>query len=324
MTSFVVVGDGEPAQAVLEALSGKATAIIVALFTSSARSSPLVNFAQKQNIPVRSPGLLADPEAALAPTREGVDWLLSANNTAILPGRLLALCRCGALNLHPGLLPEYAGLHTHQWAIRNAEKEFGATIHFMEPTVDAGAIVRQRRFPLLSSDTGITVFRRCLRAGVQIFAEVISDILSERSLVSVPQDLTKRLLYRHRDNLDGRIEWNWSAPAIEAFVRAGNYEPFRSPSYVACLDPTMDFTIEVLRVEIDGPGGKIPGSILEVTEKGLTVASGRGGSIRITRARGKEGLLDAEKWRSYMAQLPNSILQGRSGPAFQMPGPRLG
>jgi methionyl-tRNA formyltransferase len=324
MTSFVVVGDGGPAQAVLEALSGKATASIAALFTSSAPSSPLVNFAQKQNIPVRPLGLLTDPETVLAPTREDIDWLLSANNTAILSGRVLALFRCGALNLHPGLLPEYAGLHTHQWAIRNGEKEFGATIHFMEPSVDAGAIVRQKRFPLLSSDTGITVFRRCLRAGVQIFIEVISDILSERPLVSVPQDLTRRVLYRHRDNLDGRIDWNWSAPAIEAFVRAGNYEPFRSPSYVACLDPTMDFAIEVLRVEIDGSGGNIPGSILEVTEKGLVVASGGGGSIRITRARSKEGILDVEKWRNYVAQLPNRSLQGRSGPALYMLGPRLG
>src|SRR5712692_6385946 len=119
MISFVVVGEGESAQVVLEALSGKAAANIVALFTSSVVPGRLVNFAQSRDVPVRPLGLLEHPEAAVSGIRGNIDWLLSVNNTAILPGRLLAMCRHGALNLHPGLLPEYAGLHTHQWAIRN-------------------------------------------------------------------------------------------------------------------------------------------------------------------------------------------------------------
>jgi methionyl-tRNA formyltransferase len=314
MTSFVVVGEGEPAQALLEALSAKATANSVALFTPSAVPSRLVTFAQSQDIPVRTLELLADPEAVVSVIRGNIDWLLSANNTAILPHRLLAMCRQGALNLHPGLLPEYAGLHTHQWAIRNGEKEFGSTIHFMEAKVDAGDIVRQGRFPLLSSDTGITVFKRCLKTGVQLFAEVISDILNGQPLLAIPQDLTKRIVYRHVDSLDGRIDWKWTSPAIDAFVRAGNYEPFRSPSYVTCLDRTLDFTIEVLQVEIGGLSDKIPGSILDITDKGLLLTSGGGGSIRVSRARSKDGVLDAGMWRRYVAQIPNRVLRGRSEP----------
>jgi methionyl-tRNA formyltransferase len=314
MLSFVVVGEGEPAQAILEALSGKARARVVGLFTSSPAHSRVVKFAQRQDIPVRPLSVLADPDAAASAVGGSINWLLSVNNTAILPGRVLAMCRHGALNLHPGLLPEYAGLHTHQWAIRHGEKEFGSTIHFMEARVDAGAIVRQRRFALLSSDTGIAVFKRCLKTGVQLFVEVISEILSGQPLVSVPQDLTKRVVYRHRDNLDGRIDWNWTAPAIDAFIRAGNYEPFRSPSYVACLDITADFTIALLQVELAGQSDSTPGSILEITEKGLLVASGGGTAVRVTRARCKAGVLNADLWRRYVAQIPDGLLRGRSQP----------
>jgi methionyl-tRNA formyltransferase len=312
MTSFVVVGEGEPALAVLKVLCAQTAAKVVALFTASAMLSRLVNFAESQSIPVRSLGILGDPGAAFSGITVNIDWLLSANNTAVLPGWLLTKCQCGALNLHPGLLPEYAGLHTHQWAIRKGEKEFGSTIHFMEEKVDVGAIVRQKRFPLLRSDTGITVFKRCLKTGIELFSEVICDILNQRPLVSIPQDLKKRVLYRHRDVLDGRIDWNWTPSAIDAFVRAGNYEPFKSPSYVASLDPTIDFAIEVLQVEIAGPTEKISGSVLEITDRGLLVASGGGGSIRITRARSKQGIVDAKIWSSYVAQLSNSMLRGRS------------
>lgn len=311
MPSFVVVGEGEVAHAVLEVLSRKAEAEIVALFTPETRSR-LVNFAQGLGIPVLAVGLLSDPDAAVSVIRRNVDWLLSANNIAILPGRILAMFRQGALNFHPGLLPEYAGLHTHQWAIRNGEKEFGSTIHFMEAKVDSGAIVRQARFPLLGSDTGITVLKRCLKTGVQLFGEVVSDILNGELLVAVPQDLTRRRVYRHRDILDGRIDWNWTSSAIDAFVRASNYEPFRSPSYVACLDATMSWTIEVLRVEIGGSSDRMLGSILDITNEGLLVASGNCGSVRITRARSKQGVLNAEGWRRYVAEIPTGVLRGRS------------
>jgi len=276
-----------------------------------------VNFSTSRRIPVRPLTVLSDPGTALSGINANFDWLLSVNNMTIVPGWLLTKCQCGALNLHPGLLPEYAGLHTHQWAIRNGEKEFGSTIHFMEEKVDAGAIVRQKRFPLLSSDTGIRVFKRCLKTGVELFIEVIADILNNRPLVSIPQDLTRRVLFRHRDILDGRMDWNWTPSAIDAFVRAGNYEPFRSPSYVATLDRTIDFAIEVLQVELGGPTEKPHGSVLEINDGGLLVAAGGGGSVVITRARSKQGIVDTQMWSNYVGQLCNNMLRGRSEPALQ-------
>jgi hypothetical protein len=65
MTSFVVVGEGEPVHAVLKTRSAQRAGNVVALFAASAMSSRLVNFAESQSIPVRSPGVLADTEAAL-------------------------------------------------------------------------------------------------------------------------------------------------------------------------------------------------------------------------------------------------------------------
>jgi methionyl-tRNA formyltransferase len=309
--TFVVVGEGEPAHAVLRMLCESTAASVVALFTRDPLASRLVNFALSQDIPVRPSDSLSGANSTALGIGDGIDWLLSVNNTSILPLWLLKACRRGALNLHPGLLPEYAGLHTHQWAIRNCEKQFGSTIHFMEAKVDTGPIVRQRRFPLRSSDTGITVFKRCQKIGVELLRDVIGDLLSGRPLVSVPQDLSKRVVYRHRDNLDGRIDWNWTSIVIDAFVRAANYEPFTSPSYVPCLDRSGDLQIEVLQAQIKGAVDKVAGSILGVTSEGLCVASGAGSSVCITRARSNTRSVDSAMWYRYADQLPDGRLRGR-------------
>ncbi len=171
MTLFLVIGEGEPARTVLSALLARSEMEIVALITASPRDSLLVDFAGKHHIPVERPSLLLANEEVIALAKgKKIDWLLSANSTVIIPAPILALFERGGLNLHPGVLPEYAGLHTHQWAIRNGEKEFGATIHLMAPAVDAGGIVRQARFAIRPEDTGLSVFRRCMRAGSEIFS----------------------------------------------------------------------------------------------------------------------------------------------------------
>jgi methionyl-tRNA formyltransferase len=313
MTSFLVVGEGQPAKNVLGFLLAKPKMEIVALVTTSPRDSLLVDFAEKHHIPVKRPCLLLAIEEVIALANgKKIDWLLSANSTLIVPAPILAFFERGGLNLHPGVLPEYAGLHAHQWAIRKGEKEFGATIHLMEPGIDTGGIVREGRFPIGPADTGLSVFRRCMKLGSELFCEVIDQIASNVPLSAIPQDLTRRRIYRHRDILDGRIDWNWPAPTIIDFVRASNYEPFRSPTYVAALDATVDFAVEVSRARIEGRCGKSPGSIIDVAETGLLVACGDGDTVRVTRARNKGRLLDVDAWRRFVAQLCAGGLRGRA------------
>src|SRR5574341_1452310 len=99
----------------------------------------------------------------------------------------------------------------------------------MEERIDTGAIVGVLRFPIRPDDTGLSLFSRCLATGAELFARIVNQILRGETLADVPQDLRRRRLYRHRDALDGRIDWSDTAEKIVDFVRAGNYEPFASP-----------------------------------------------------------------------------------------------
>src|SRR5574338_911299 len=108
-------------------------------------------------------------EALAAMNGQGFDYLFSIANLSIVPSRVLALPRLGAVNFHDGPLPRYAGLHATTWAILNQEPAHGVTWHEMRETVDAGDIVQQRLFPLAPDETAVSLNRRWLEAGIESF-----------------------------------------------------------------------------------------------------------------------------------------------------------
>ena len=52
------------------------------------------------------------------------------------------------LNIHPALLPQFKGLHTHRRALEAGVKRHGATVHFVVPEMDSGPIVAQESVPV--------------------------------------------------------------------------------------------------------------------------------------------------------------------------------
>lgn len=66
------------------------------------------------------------------------------------------------LNIHPSLLPAFAGLHTHERAIEAGCKATGATVHFVTPELDHGPIVMQSVVPLHPDDDADALAARVL------------------------------------------------------------------------------------------------------------------------------------------------------------------
>jgi len=70
--------------------------------------------------------------------------ILSAQFVARYAGRML--------NIHPSLLPEFPGLHTHRRALEAHETQHGATVHFVTEQLDGGAPVIQARVTVEPGD----------------------------------------------------------------------------------------------------------------------------------------------------------------------------
>jgi phosphoribosylglycinamide formyltransferase 1 len=66
------------------------------------------------------------------------------------------------LNVHPSLLPSFAGLKTHQQALDAGVRLHGASVHFVTSQLDHGPIVVQSAVPVLAGDDAAALAGRVL------------------------------------------------------------------------------------------------------------------------------------------------------------------
>jgi phosphoribosylglycinamide formyltransferase-1 len=83
------------------------------------------------------------------------------------------------LNIHPSLLPQFKGLHTHRRALEAGVKRHGATVHFVVPEMDAGLIVIQDSVAVHENDTEETLAARVLELEHQIYPRALRAVALE-------------------------------------------------------------------------------------------------------------------------------------------------
>lgn len=76
------------------------------------------------------------------------DIIITYRCPCILPVELFSRAKIVALNIHPSLLPKYAGANPWTEIYKNKEKESGVTIHIIDEGVDSGMIISQRKFKM--------------------------------------------------------------------------------------------------------------------------------------------------------------------------------
>ncbi len=144
---------------------------------------------------------LARAEAAHIPTltidhrdfasREAFDATL---NQALSAARVELLCNAGFmrlhtegfverwrdrhLNIHPSLLPDFKGLHTHQRVIQAGAKVSGCTVHVVRAEMDAGPIVAQAAVAVLAHDTPDTLAARVLQVEHRLYPHALALVAS--------------------------------------------------------------------------------------------------------------------------------------------------
>lgn len=78
--------------------------------------------------------------------------LVVLGGTRIIKPALIVIPKDGMLNSHPGLLPEVRGSASVAWSVY-FDIPIGCTVHFIDPNIDTGAIVKRREIPVHRGDT---------------------------------------------------------------------------------------------------------------------------------------------------------------------------
>ncbi len=101
------------------------------------------------------------------------DFVVLAGFMRILTENFVTHYRGRLINIHPSLLPAYAGMHTHERALQDGVKIHGCTVHFVTADLDGGPIIMQAAVPVLSQDTTQTLSARVLLQEHIIFPRAI-------------------------------------------------------------------------------------------------------------------------------------------------------
>ena len=80
------------------------------------------------------------------------------------------------INIHPSLLPKYPGLNTHSRALVAGDREHGASVHYVIPAVDAGAVIAQVCVPVLANDSNESLARRVLEREHPLIVQSVKAI----------------------------------------------------------------------------------------------------------------------------------------------------
>ncbi|MEO6223373.1 MAG: phosphoribosylglycinamide formyltransferase [Vicinamibacterales bacterium] len=83
----------------------------------------------------------------------------------------------GVLNVHPSLLPAFAGMDAQAQALAHGVKVSGVTVHFVTPELDAGPIIQQAAVPVRDDDTCETLSARILAEEHRVYPEAIQRII---------------------------------------------------------------------------------------------------------------------------------------------------
>jgi phosphoribosylglycinamide formyltransferase-1 len=97
------------------------------------------------------------------------DLVLLAGFMRVLTAGFVSRYAGRLMNIHPSLLPSFAGLDTHQRALDTGVKIHGSTVHFVTPDLDDGPIIIQAAVPVLPQDNASTLATRVLQQEHRIY-----------------------------------------------------------------------------------------------------------------------------------------------------------
>ena len=154
--------NGTDLQTILDAVSAGELDAVVAVVISNRTGAYILERAEINNVSaffISHKGKKReefDGEITAVLKEHSVDLVLLIGFMRILSPEFCRVWQDRILNVHPSLLPKYAGgmdINVHEEVLKNKDTETGCTIHFVNELVDAGPILIQKKCNVDPDDT---------------------------------------------------------------------------------------------------------------------------------------------------------------------------
>ncbi len=122
------------------------------------------------------------------------DLIVSIYFNQVIREPILGLPPRGIINMHPALLPRNRGLMPCFWALANGDEKAGASVHWIDQSLDTGEIIAQRDVDVLTNESVLSLSQRSSDCGAELLIETI-DALRCGAVSSQKQNETEMTYY---------------------------------------------------------------------------------------------------------------------------------
>jgi methionyl-tRNA formyltransferase len=181
-------------------------------------ASDIKEFAEKRGIPVFT-------ERDNIPC--GGDLGISVGFPHKISAEMLERFALGVINTHLGPLPHYRGSKTLIHAIVNGEKEFGASLHYLDAGLDTGDVITNRWMDLSPEHSIHDATQVLEKVAFDMFREYLPEMLQFKAIAATPQSvleeregITPKTYTRKSIQSLYKLSWSWPPERIHRHIRA--------------------------------------------------------------------------------------------------------
>ncbi len=121
------------------------------------------------------------------------DYTVSVRYNYIFREPAIRLARCAVLNVHPGLLPGFAGVYPSFRALQQECPEFGATLHLIEDArIDHGPVLARRSMPVDRQRSALWHIIEAYRVGADLLLDYLAAAEDGGAQAGIAQDARER------------------------------------------------------------------------------------------------------------------------------------
>ena len=259
--------------------------------------SPVKEVALAHQLPVFQPENFRDEETVEQLRALQPDVVAVVAYGRILPQKVLDVPQKGCINIHASLLPAYRGSAPYQWAVLDGLAETGVTAMYLCREMDAGDMIDTAKTPIGENETAGELLDRLVVLGADLLDRTLRAI-GDGTVQAVPQDHSKATYAPMLDKSMCPIDFTKTARQVHNHVRGMNPWPVA----------TMELRGKRFKVyettALAEETGKEPGTVLELTKKGLKIACGEGViEIRTLQAEGGKRMAAPDYFRGHPLEL---------------------
>jgi phosphoribosylglycinamide formyltransferase 1 len=201
----LVSGSGTNLQAIVDAVAARALDARIAVVVSNLDEVGALERARNAGVQARVVDHRAFDDrrafdaAVVRVLREhAVDVVVLAGFMRLVTNVLLDAFPMRVVNVHPGLLPAFPGIHAPRQALDYGVRVAGCTVHFVDGGTDSGPIIAQAVVPVLDEDDESSLTKRILAKEHELLPRALQWIAEGRLALEPPRVAGGRVRVRVR------------------------------------------------------------------------------------------------------------------------------